>query len=335
MNPRPDFIVDPSGTVHDARRLQRVHKVETWPTPAPVPPPVRRTVERHATPRPAQTTPSGIRLIPIPIGLLIALLSMCFSNPRSVRATRYYNQGCEHLEQERYPQAIDAFNQAIDLKPDYGAAYNNRCLARLHRIKYDAALADCSQAIALLPQSPGAYNNRGIIYYHLEEYETAIADFTQAVEVWPTFAKGYYNRGLVYITQDDDERAIADLSQAIERTSTLPYPWPTGYPTPNPDRIREVYEKYLPELGYGADLSLAYACRGLAYARLGRYDQAWSDVEQALEYDPDLGWARSLRAIVYQARNDPMHARSAMNKARELDDMIKAQPELSSPAGHP
>jgi len=73
---------------------------------------------------------------------------------------------------------------------------------------------------------------------------------------------------------------------------------------------------------------LVYAHRGLAYARRGQYDQAWSDAEQALQYDPELALAYTLRAIVYHVQGDAARARSALDRAQELDDTIEAQPDI-------
>ena len=60
--------------------------------------------------------------------------------------------------------AIDDFNMAIKLKPDYAIAYNNR--GTVYRIigEYDRAIEDCNKAIELDPGYAEPYSNRGAAY---------------------------------------------------------------------------------------------------------------------------------------------------------------------------
>lgn len=57
-----------------------------------------------------------------------------------------YNKGVILAETGDYTSALQAFNKAIELKPDFGEAYYNRGYVYLYLGNKDAAFADLSRA---------------------------------------------------------------------------------------------------------------------------------------------------------------------------------------------
>ncbi|MDB9394841.1 tetratricopeptide repeat protein, partial [Microcystis aeruginosa] len=83
-----------------------------------------------------------------------------------------------------YQGAIADYNQAINIKPDYALAYNNRGNAKYDLGDYQGAIADYNQAINIKPDYALAYYNRGIAKYDLGDYQGAIADYNQAAQLY-------------------------------------------------------------------------------------------------------------------------------------------------------
>ena len=54
--------------------------------------------------------------------------------------------------------------KAIELKPDYAEAYNNRGVAHGNKGNFDRAIEDFNIAMQLKPDYADAYNNRGEAY---------------------------------------------------------------------------------------------------------------------------------------------------------------------------
>ena len=63
------------------------------------------------------------------------------------------------------------------------------------------AIEDFNNAIRLKPDYAYTYNNRGIVYGELSQYQRAIEDFNTAIGLKPDYAKAYNNRALVYFNQ--------------------------------------------------------------------------------------------------------------------------------------
>ena len=180
---------------------------------------------------------------------------------------------------------ILAYDQAIRLKPDYAAAYNNRGNAKKELKQYNAAIADYGQAIRLEPNDAAAYNNRGVAKYDLKQYKAAIADYDEAIRLEPNDAAAYNNRGNAKGDLKHYTAAIADYDQAL--------------------RLKP-------------DLVAAYYNRGVAKYDLKQYKAAIADYDEALRLKPDLAAAYYKRGLVKKALGLKDKARTDLKTAREL-----------------
>jgi Tetratricopeptide repeat len=81
-----------------------------------------------------------------------------------------------------YEQAIFAFDQAIKIKPDFSAAWNNKGLSLVDLGRYEEAVAAYKRAIDLDPKGFHAYENLGNVYaFHGKSYKEAIESYQRAV----------------------------------------------------------------------------------------------------------------------------------------------------------
>ena len=119
-------------------------------------------------------------------------------------------------------EAIEAYSQSINLKPNSASPYNNRGVAYSKQDDFNLAIADYTKAIELKPDDAHAYRNRGIAYISKGEYDKAIADQNKAIELNPDSAEAYTNRGAAYSEKDKHNKAIADHNKAIELKPDYP-----------------------------------------------------------------------------------------------------------------
>ena len=111
----------------------------------------------------------------------------------------YFDRGYTKVESDDYLGAIADYDKAIELDPNYAAAYNNRGCTYDALKQYDKAIADCNKSIELDPNNAAyAYDSRGTVFKHLEQYDKAIADYNKAIELDPNYATAHYNRADAY-----------------------------------------------------------------------------------------------------------------------------------------
>jgi lipoprotein NlpI len=112
-------------------------------------------------------------------------------------------------------RAIQDYNQAIRLDPNYAAAFNNRANAYREKTEFDRAIQDYDQAIEIQPNYAIALNNRGICYYAKMQYDRAIQEFDRAIRVDPNNAFAFNNRGNAFSRKGELDHALQDYDQAI------------------------------------------------------------------------------------------------------------------------
>ncbi len=208
------------------------------------------------------------------------------------RAAWYVNRGILSRRQQKYKLALDDYNKAIELNPNFAGAYNNRGNIYYYQQKYELALADFNKAIELDSKSAEAYNNRGVLYSEQKKYELALADYNQAIEINPNYAEAYYNRGLLYDNQKKYDLALSDYSKAID--------------------INPNYAE-------------AYYNRGGLYKDLGKYDLALSDYDKAIKINPNYAEAYNNRGNLYQDQQKYELALSDYSKAIDINhDLAEA-----------
>lgn len=132
------------------------------------------------------------------------------------RAIILNNRGNAYYYKGQYDRAIEDYNKAIELNPNYTYAYYNRGLAYYQKVQYDLAIENYNKAIYLDPNDAHAYNNRGNVYYHKLQYDRAIEDYNEAIKLDPNYTYAYNNRGNVYYTKGQYDRAIEDCSKVVQ-----------------------------------------------------------------------------------------------------------------------
>ena len=126
------------------------------------------------------------------------------------------NRGVVLTKLQRYHEAIASYEQAIQLRSDYSDAWNNRGVA-LGKLKYyDAAVLSYDRAIQLKENYLDAWNNRGFALTQLKQYEEAITSYQKAEEINPDFYLIWYNKSRCYAMQEKAKLALDSLEQAIK-----------------------------------------------------------------------------------------------------------------------
>ena len=95
-------------------------------------------------------------------------------------------------------------------------AYINRGVAYRILGQYERAIQDYDEAIGVDPQYEAAYNNRGMAYWRLGQHERAIQDYDEAIRLNPQDADAYAGRGIAYRLIGKSIEAERDFAKAKE-----------------------------------------------------------------------------------------------------------------------
>jgi tetratricopeptide (TPR) repeat protein len=126
----------------------------------------------------------------------------------------YFHRGINRHTSGDIKGAIEEYNQALKLRPDFAEVYYKRGISRYKLGDLKGAILDYNQAIRLNPNYAGVYNHRGFTRHDLGDFPGAIRDFNQALKLNPNFPEAYQNRGITRNALGDKQGAISDLKVA-------------------------------------------------------------------------------------------------------------------------
>ena len=93
----------------------------------------------------------------------------------------HFEQGNALFEAGLYDQAIEEYDEAIRLNPEFADAYYNRGAAYGRLGQFQLAIEDCDEAIRLDPENAFAYLLRGAVYSDMGRPIEARADLETAI----------------------------------------------------------------------------------------------------------------------------------------------------------
>lgn len=97
-------------------------------------------------------------------------------------AEEIFERGNVALTKGDFDGAIQHFDAALDLKPDFSFAYNNRGIAYYNKSESALAIRDYSEAIRLNPDDLTAYFNRGLAHYRKGSYASSARDLEKVIQ---------------------------------------------------------------------------------------------------------------------------------------------------------
>ena len=195
----------------------------------------------------------------------------------------------------RREEAIEVFNQTLEMPIDDHSWY-----------------------------SAATHYERGKFYLeHLQDYDNALRDFNAAIEQWPTQLHWWYKRrGLAHFHLGHLQEALADITTALElkpsESSSLTW-IPPKLVAECPDQsfrdgMLELAEKTLA----AHDSAISRIRRARLLEALGQDERAETDLDKAIELEPEKYAWRSRRIAFFSERERWEEATEDLAKAIEL-----------------
>ena len=206
----------------------------------------------------------------------------------------YFEQGNLCCDLGRYKEAIVSYDQALQIKPDYYLAWENRGFALQELGRYEEAIASYDQALQIKPDYySGIWVNRGFSLENLGRYEEAIASYDQALQIKPDYYQACFNQGYALQKLGKHEKAIVSFDQVLQIKPDYYQAWINrGNSLNDLGRKEEAIDSYDRALQVQPDNYLAWENRGNVLVDLRRYEEAIDSYDRALQVQPDnyQGW---------------------------------------------
>lgn len=146
------------------------------------------------------------------------VIAISYISPRAL-ADIYVDEFNQHRVAKRYPEALQAADNAVKVDPDYARGYLSQGLYYYFQNNDDEALVRFTAA------SRASYNTRkkshahvwmGIVYAKKKQLELAREQFRKAIAVAPDFSTAYFEYGKFLVDQNQPEQAEAAYRKAVQ-----------------------------------------------------------------------------------------------------------------------
>lgn len=165
----------------------------------------------------------------------------------------YFNLGNVYRSQGRFDEAIDSFQKAISLIPNYAQAYNNMGLVMQLQGRLDEATDCFLKAVNIMPDRAEMYSNLGDVLHENGHWEAATESLQRAIVLKPDFANAHLNLGKILRKKGKFHDALSSCQRAYAL---------------DPDHV---------------GVNVALAC---VYQDDGRFGLAREHIDHALSLDP-------------------------------------------------
>ena len=130
--------------------------------------------------------------------------------------------GAKLLQQGKIESAIDAFQEAMALDPNYIAAQLNLSYAYERANRIEEAIKGYRRAISIEPNNFFAHNNLGVLYDKKGFYDEAIVEFQNALKSEPGYVMAQKNLETARKNKALAQEREAQIAQAEKQAQTNP-----------------------------------------------------------------------------------------------------------------
>lgn len=201
----------------------------------------------------------------------------------------YAKQGDACFFENRYEDAIAAYNLALQIQPDLADTWNNRGVVLTRMQRYPEAIASYEQATAIRPNYPDAWNNRGVVLLELQQYQDAIACYEQAIQAKPDYADAWNNRGVAFSKIQEYEQAVISYNQALQIKNDYTDAWNNrGVALSKLQKYEAAIDSYDNAAKIRPDFYRIWYNKARCYALQGQTELAIENLKRALNLNPNL-----------------------------------------------
>ncbi len=235
----------------------------------------------------------------------------------------HYNRGITYLNDERYSEAITAFQNAITLDPDFTTAHYNLGLTYLKMEIYPRAVDALQKTITLDRSYKAAHHALALAYLGQQELGKARDAARDALKLDPNYqpVRSLLEAIDPSFTPTESQVAASSVDKAETAANTAPNIDPNPQPADQP--LGEVRQAQLPQSTQPAipsnvtDVKKHYE-RGEAFLKNKQYNEAAAAFRRAIKEDPNFAEAHYGLGVAYLELGALDDAKVAAEEASKL-----------------
>jgi tetratricopeptide (TPR) repeat protein len=221
-------------------------------------------------------------------------------------ALPHFNLAVELMNQKRYDEAIEHYEETLRLNPRANLAHYYLGFVLGRQGQTAGAIAEYKRAIDILPALVLPHSRLGDALYKCGRFDEAVAEFQRVLQLDPKEPLAHDRLGNALRHCGRLDEAIVEFEKALEADShsvTAHYNLANALGSKE-GRSDEAIAEYEKALKIDPAFAMAHNSLGIALVRRGRLDEAITQFRMSLEIKPDFEMARKNLARALKMRNE-------------------------------
>lgn len=137
------------------------------------------------------------------------------SMSKNPEALKYYYLALDETKKEDFRKAIDYYEKAVKIDPNFAFAYDNMGLCFRRVNEFDNAIEAYEKSLKIDPNGVMPLQNIAIAYQYKKEYSKAIKTYERLAEIDSKNAEVFYGIGQTYfVYMNECEKGLDNLCKA-------------------------------------------------------------------------------------------------------------------------
>jgi tetratricopeptide (TPR) repeat protein len=227
----------------------------------------------------------------------------------------WFNLGKVESDADNAALAIEAYQRAIEEKPDYAAAWNNLGRSELDHGDSEAAQTAFEKAIALAPEYALAWHNLGRLHYREQRFSEAAAAYEKAAALEPGDRSLELKLAIALRKAGNEGRAVETYRHMLAQHPRYVTAWfNLGVALAAAGKDAEARAAYEKALELEPDHAASLKNLGYLEARAGNTERAQAFLDDALDHEPGDAETRLKLAELYLLGSDAPRCRAEVER---------------------
>jgi protein O-GlcNAc transferase len=239
-------------------------------------------------------------------------------NPNYAKA--HYNLGGALHELGQLDESVKSYESSLLIEPDYAQAYNNLGNVFRELGQLDDSLSCYKKSIKLDPNYAEAFFSASIIFQDLGQFEDMVEYLEQVLILKPNFSEAHNYLGSALKELGQYTKAISSYQKALEiEPNYLEVHNNLGNAFKNNGELEKAIESYQKALTISPDYPTLHNNLGNALKEFGEIETAIKCYKKAIDINPDFADSYNNLGDAFRELNQFDNAVDSYEKAINLD----------------
>jgi tetratricopeptide (TPR) repeat protein len=241
-------------------------------------------------------------------------------NLKPTAADLHNNLGAAFLAKGQIDEAIAEAEEAVRLKPEYADAHLNLGNALSKKGLPDDAIGQFQEGIRLKPDNDAGYIDLGIALLNQGRPDEAINEFHTAMGLKPATAELHNDLGIALLAKGLTDDAIAESQESIRlKPGFVPAHLNLGSAFFRKGQIEQAITQFREVVRLEPSESASHVNLGVALLSQGRLDEAITELLTAVQLKPDASKAHYSLSIAYTRNGQLAEAITQLQETLRLN----------------